>query len=132
MKIEIIDGLDERIYQYIAPFAMDIKFVKANGNPILTSKLHKWYLGFEKDELICFCSVKYALSVKNMQIGNLFDVRGKKSFQLIKKIIQVYTKEKQLGLSAFSNNEYLEKFKKLGFEVTKNGKNWHRLKYKKQ
>jgi hypothetical protein len=132
MKIEIIEGLDERVYQYISPFAMDLKFIKANGNPIVTSKLHKWFIGFEKDDLLCFCSVKYALSVKNMQIGNYFNIRGKKGSQLIKKVIQVYTREKQLGLSAFSNNEQLKMFRKLGFEITKEGKNWHRIKYQKK
>jgi hypothetical protein len=131
MEIKIIEGLAEEVYEYIAPFAMDKKYINMNGNPIITSKFHKWFIGIEKGYIMCFCSVKFALSSKSMVIGNYFNIRGNKGASLIRSIIKLYVKEKQLALKAFSNNENLEMYQKLGFSIQKEGKNWHRLKFEK-
>lgn len=131
MKTEIIPGLDPRVFELIGPFAMNLKSVKQNGNPITTSNLHTWYVGFdEKGNISCFCSVKYAESSKNMQIGNMFILQGgKRTFNaLIKQVIK-NTAGKGLGLRAYANNKLLPDFQKLGFKVIKKGVNWHNLKY---
>lgn len=132
MKPIKIPGLDERVYSLIGPYAMSAKFIKDNGNPIITSELHTWYVCFDEDErLSCFCSVKFSNSVKNMQIGNLFILSGgKKSFNtLIKQIIKDTAKEKGLGLRAYANNKNKDDFMKMGFEMLSEGVNWHNLKY---
>ncbi|TWP31811.1 hypothetical protein ETU08_00300 [Apibacter muscae] len=129
MKVEVFMGTDPRVYEIIGPFAMDLNFIKANGYPLTTSSLHKWFVGIEDGEILCFCSVKYALTTKTMQLGNFFNLRGNKQRQLITKVIKTFTKEKQLGLNAFSNNDNLEFFYKLGFVMQTENKEWHNLKY---
>ena len=132
MKIEILKGFDERVYQFIAPYAMSQKYINANGNPITTSEKHIWYVGFDNEERICcFCSVKRMDSAKSMQIGNLFVVSGgKKCFtSLVKQIIKDIFSEKGLVLRAFANNKNKADFEKLGFRIEKLGVNWHNMKY---
>lgn len=132
MKIEIISGLDEKVFALIGPFAMNPKRIAENGNPITTSRQHKWYVvRGNEDDLIGFCSVKFADSSKNMQIGNLFILQGgKKTFNyLIKRIIKDTAKDKGLGLRAYANNETINDYIKLGFEVIQPGVNWHILKF---
>lgn len=131
MKIEEFPGLDARTYELIGPFAMNLKRIRENGNPITTSKLHTWYVGFDKsDNISCFCSVRFAEGSKNMQIGSLFILTGgKKTFNSLIKHIVVKLTEKELGIRAYSNNDNLAAFIKLGFKVIKKGVNWHNMKY---
>jgi hypothetical protein len=131
IQFKIFLGLDDRMYQYIAPYAMSTYYIKLNGNPITTSDRHKWYIGFdEQDRVVCFCSVKAQDKIKNMKIGNLFILSGeKKTFDLlIKKIIKDITLKGQ-GLRAYANDETKDWFMKLGFKITHTGVNWHNMKY---
>lgn len=131
MKIKKIEGVSADVYKYISPYAMDLEFVKKNGNPITTSKLHRWYLCFDKENLLGFCSVKFSLRVKSMQMGNFFVFSRHKtvSKKIIRTIIRDFAKEKMIALRTYSNNENLELFLSLGFEIVREGVNWHQLKY---
>lgn len=132
MKIEKLQGLESRVYEFIGPFAMNMERIRENGNPITTSQLHTWYICFDKENVAGFCSVKYAEASKNMQIGNLFILTG--AAYTLKALINDVIKNtvgKGLGLRAYSNNENLPVYEQLGFYILKHGTNWHNLKYGK-
>ncbi|MDR0413000.1 MAG: hypothetical protein LBH61_04270 [Dysgonamonadaceae bacterium] len=131
IHFEVIPGLDERVYQYIAPFAMTLSCIKRNGNPITTSGKHSWYIGFGADGgVACFCSVKIQPSAKQMQVGNLFILTGEeKTFdRLVKRLIRDLA-GKDVSLLAYANNETKEWFASHGFETVRAGVNWHNMKY---
>jgi|GEM_PF-2299867 len=132
MKVEIINGLDDRAYLLIGPYAMDWSFIHENGNPITTSAKHTWYVLFSReDELIGFCSVRYSDTSKNMRIGSLFILSGgKPAFnKLVKSIIEDMAVEKEMSLTAYANHETKGWFGELGFEVEKEGVNWCNMRY---
>jgi hypothetical protein len=131
IRFEVFHGLDEHVYQYVAPYAMTLSYIKRNGNPITTSDKHRWYVGFDKDnQMVCFCSVKAQNKTKNMQIGNLFIFSGeKKTFNLLIKRLIKDIASKGISLAAYANNENKSWFALLGFEIVRIGINWHNMKY---
>jgi hypothetical protein len=131
IHFEIFQGLDEHVYQHVAPYAMTMSYIKRNGNPITTSDKHSWYIGFDKDgRMVCFCSVKSQNKAKNMQIGNLFIFSGEReTFDLlIRKLIKDIV-SKGISLAAYANNENKGWFATLGFKLVRTGVNWHNMKY---
>lgn len=132
MKIDVLSGLDEQVFSCVGPFAMNATRIRQNGNPIVTSQKHKWYIARDKEDfLIGLCSVRFSDSSKTAQVGNLFVLSGgKRTFKsLLKRIIKDVVIEKGISLRAYANSTTLNDYKELGFEIIHQGVNWHNMKF---
>jgi len=129
MRVEKINGLEDRVFQLIGPYAMDWNFIRQNGNPITTSDKHTWHVLFDaKGKLAGFCSLRFSDTGKNARIGSLFILSGGKT-TFSKLISPIIEETGGVSLLAYADSDTKAWFSELGFELTKENVNWYNMRY---
>lgn len=122
-----VDGLNKAVYTSIAPFIMSSEGMKYFDNyPVTTSKDHEWYIMTYDNSMYGFASTigkKDTFMIRNMYIN---EERGKvQPFDnLLKAVLAGFDASECKTASAYVKTTDIEHFKKHGFELTKEGKNW--------
>jgi hypothetical protein len=124
MKIEKLNGTDKRLYQLIAPFAMNSAVIRQNGGvPITTSDKHIWYVAIDKKKVIGFLSLNRS-TIKNDYYNNL------KIFEhLLNNLLSDYP---NLTLKYVASIFEMPVVSKLGFTTEKTSTNYFYTKHERK
>jgi len=124
MKIEKLNGTNKRLYQLIAPLAMNSTVVKQNGGvPITTSGSHTWYVAIEKKKVVGF------LSLVGGSIRHDYHNDAKVFDQLLRNLM---SDNPGLTLRYVSSSSEMPIVEQLGFVVEKTSKNYFYVKYEQK
>ena len=124
MKIEKLNGTDKRLYQLIAPLAMNSVIVKENGKvPITTSTKHIWYVAVDKRKVVGFLAITGG-NIKHDYYCNLEVFED-----LLRNLMSDYHNS---TLKYVASNVEVPIMKKNGFTTEKTSTNYFYMKYERK
>lgn len=128
MDILKLGGVDQKLYELVAPLVMNPAIIRQNNNyPYKTTRSHIWYLASEREQIVGFMPVKtgitgalvdnYWLSGDNAQIADELLTHAVGDFG-------------GAGLlTALVHKRHIEVFEKHGFVTTKIWSKYDKMQY---
>ena len=124
MKIEKLNGTDKRLYQLIAPFAMNRAVIRQNGGiPITTSEKHIWYVALNRKKVIGFLAL-IGETIKNDYFQNI-DIFE----QLLRNLISDHP---NLTFKYVASNAEVNTMQTMGFIIEKTSTKYSYMKYERK
>ena len=124
MKIEKLNGTDKRLYQLIAPFAMNRAVIRQNGGiPITTSEKHIWYVALNREKVIGFLAL-IGETIKNDYFQNI-DIFE----QLLRNLISDHP---NLTFKYVASNAEVNTMQTMGFIIEKTITKYSYMKYERK
>ncbi|MDR2064847.1 MAG: GNAT family N-acetyltransferase [Prevotellaceae bacterium] len=130
MKIQKLSGTDKRLYELIAPYAMNRSIVAMfDGYPILTDENYCWFIVFDNENLAGFSAIRQ--TQKDVEFTYDYVIPDYRQKGIHKKLISERIKWcKKNGIKhikADCTNECLPHYLKAGFKIIKAFTKWHRV-----
>lgn len=132
MKIEKIKGDDEKIYQYIAPFAMDTKVLtEFYRYPILTGSDYLWFIVFSNKRPIAFSAIKIEKDKLFFTSDYVVPEKRNKGFHdaILKERIKWAKENNFKKIYADCTKKCVKNYLKNGFKINKEYKDWTNVTY---
>lgn len=121
-----LKGTEKRLYQLVAPLAMNPEVLKQNYNyPFRTSESFIWFVAVEGKEVIGFLPLEY--KKREVVINNYYIKENNAEVlkALLEKVITSVEEDKLLSSVTFI--EHTNVFKELGFSVEKEWKRYVKM-----
>lgn len=129
INIEVVKGLEPRLYELVAPLAMDAKVLKQNRNyPFKTSKDFLWFIALDEGRVVGFLPVE--IRSKQAIINNYYS--EEENLDILGHMIQeaVETLQKEHLLTSATQVQHLSAFARNGFVVEREWKNYVKMRQK--
>lgn len=126
-KVKKYDGEAPEMYAVIAPLIMSDTVAKYfNRLPVTTSQDHKWYALLDNNIVCAFVAVIHSSTTFTIRFLYLNEDCAKvQSFEeLIKVVMDDFRDSEYETAKAVARAEDVKYWKRFGFEVTDDGKNW--------
>lgn len=131
MKIEKLNGMENRLYQIVAPLVMNPAVLRQNNNyPFKTSARHIWFVAFEGRHAVGFIPVE--MKSKSAVINNYYasgDSPDVLAFML-QEVVRVIAEEYKL--QSVTHIRHLSVFQENGFSVLRTWKLYVKMEYQAQ
>lgn len=131
IKIEKVQGEEQRLYDLVARLAMNKDVIKQNNNyPFWTSAKHVWFVAHdEQDSVLGFFPV--LVSAGTAKINNYYVAGNKTSLinRLIKAVLKAYGK--RMKINAVVMEAHVPLFTTLGFVPVRMLKRYSMMEYVK-
>lgn len=126
VTIEVIKGLEPRLYELVAPLVMDAKVLKQNRNyPFKTSKDFLWFIALDGAAVIGFLPVeirnKLAIINNYYSEGENLEVLGR----MIREAVELLQGEHLL--TSATQVQHISAFSQNGFVVEREWKNYVKM-----
>ncbi len=126
MIIEKLSGVDDRMYELVAPLVMNETVIRQNNNyPFKTSCKHIWFIAIDEGEVVGFMPVKNTL--RENRIDNYY-VAGEDP-ELLTALIEAAKEEflSDFPLTAMAHVRHVDLFRACGFTDVKEWKLYVKL-----
>lgn len=131
IKIEKVQGEEQRLYDLVARLAMNKDVIKQNNNyPFWTSAKHVWFVAHdEKDVVYGFFPVE--ISAKSAKINNYYVAPKKQALlnRLIREVVRAYGQEKTVHAVVLS--KHVPAFIRAGFLPVRELRRYSMMEYTK-
>lgn len=131
MKIEKLDGIEERLYQLVAPLVMRPSVIRQNNNyPFKTSNRHVWFVALDEEQVIGFIPVE--IRNQYVVINNYYVMDDDVSVltPLLQEVISSFSQEYKVR--SVTHTHHLAVFQENGFDVIKIWKLYVKMEYLKK
>lgn len=121
ITVEILKGLEQRLYELVGPLVMDTKVLKQNRNyPFKTSKNFLWFIALDSSKVVGFLPVE----IRNKQaiINNYY--AEKENLDTLNLMIQdaIKTLQSEYQLTSVTQVQHISIFIQNGFVVERKWK----------
>ncbi|MDR0543825.1 MAG: hypothetical protein LBG30_00540 [Odoribacteraceae bacterium] len=100
MKIEVLQGTEQRLYDIVAPLVMDPKVIRQNdGVAFKTTANHAWILAIDKNECVGFLPIQQK---KTFAEVNNYHVRDRDKKILDRMLAQAELQMKKAGFETIT------------------------------
>jgi hypothetical protein len=127
MNIEQLHGMEERLYQLVAPLVMDKKVLAQNGNvAFYTSNKHVWFVAVIDEKCIGFFPVKdrtHFLEVNNYYVNK----RDQAVFKALLKAVRFYAKQRKNDIRINMQNVDMLCLSDVSYDILKKFVNYTRI-----
>lgn len=128
MRLEKLNGTDQRLYQFVAPLVMSTAVLRLNNNyPFKTSIHHVWFVALEDEQVVGFIPVE--VRNKTAVINNYY-AKGddlQTLVFLLDQLIPCFVD--QYKLQAVAHTRHLAVFQENGFFVIRTWKLYMKMEY---
>lgn len=126
ITIEVIKGLEPRLYELVAPLVMDARVLKQNRNyPFKTSKDFLWFIALDGVSVVGFLPVE--IRSKQAIINNYY--MEEENLEVLGLMIReaVETLQKEHLLTSATQIQHLSAFSRNGFAIEREWKNYVKM-----
>ncbi|MDR0753886.1 MAG: GNAT family N-acetyltransferase [Prevotellaceae bacterium] len=131
MKTERLPGTDKRLYELVAPYAMNRKVIaEFDGYPILTGENYCWFIIFDDDgNLSGFSAIRQTQTDVEFTFDYVIPEYRKNGIhkKLISERIKWCKKNGITHIKADCTNECLPHYLKSKFKIVKEFSKWHKV-----
>jgi GNAT superfamily N-acetyltransferase len=133
VKTEILNGTDKKVYEIIAPYAMNSNVISDfEGYPILTDENYLWFLIFSDDgKLTGFSAISKTKTQIDVEFTNDYVIPEYRKTGIHKKLlserIKWCKKNNIKHVKAVCMNEWFPHYLKAGFKVVREFVKWHKV-----
>lgn len=126
ISVETVKGLDQRLYELVAPLVMNAKVLKQNRNyPFKTSKDFLWFIALDNDKVVGFLPVE--IRSKQAVINNYY--AEDENPDILNLMIQnaISTLRDEHLLTSATQVQHITSFTENGFVVEREWKNYVKM-----
>ncbi|RGN46072.1 hypothetical protein [Bacteroides sp. OM05-12] len=127
IAIELIGGLDSRLYELVAPLVMNPEVLRQNRNyPFKTTKKHQWLIAISQESVIGFLPME--IRDKQVIINNYYTKEENQEVLdlLIKNAIKFFGDD--YYLVSVTQRQHIPTFLQNGFTIELEWKNYVKMK----
>lgn len=127
MEIIKLQGIDNRLYELVAPLVMNPAILRQNNNyPFKTGRNYVWYIAMKEEHILGFMPIKQTLT--NYCIDNYFISGDDSSIieALLDYIVHDLTSD---DLVAVVHKRHVEIFTKKNFSTSVEWKKYNKMQY---